>query len=232
MENRKMIRLSFGVRAGLILNHRRRLRGTLASLIVFLGAVATDAQCRADLVLLAPNLIVAPGSSGSFDVLVTSTGGTFAVASDIVELSLTGLSGVSFTGVSIATVTPYIYGANSATTQGSAFTFSSFPGTTFETFDFLFPSGAQTIAPGDTFGLVNVQYSVAANAILGASGALTFGPDTSLADATGNNVLFTPQSGSITIAGATIPEPSSVLMLAIGLAGVCCFRKKTVAPGR
>ena len=86
----------------------------------------------------APNITVAPGSSGSFDVLIASTGGSFDVALDIVELSLTGLSGVSFTNVSIATTTPYIYGSESATNFGSTFTSTTFPGTEFEVFDYLF----------------------------------------------------------------------------------------------
>ncbi len=190
----------------------------LAPAIVATIALGFGASCRADLVIEAPNLTVNPGSSGSFDVLITSTGGSFNVASDTVELSLTGLSSVSFTNVSIATATPYIYGALSATTAGSTFTFSTFPGTQFETFDFLLSTGAQTINTGDTFGLVNVQYSVAANATPGSSGTLAFGPDTSLADATGLPVAFTPLGGSITI--ASIPEPSAMILLAIGCAAV------------
>jgi hypothetical protein len=203
-----------------MLVRRRDLRFVLSLPIVVAITLATSAPCRAGLVIEAPNVTVAPGSSGSFDVLITSTSGTFSVASDIVELSLNGLSGVSFTSVSIATATPYIYGGNSATTQGSTFTFSTFPGNQLETFDFLFPSGAQTIGPGDTFGLVNVQYSVAANAIPGATGALTFGPDTGLADASGNNVSFTGQNGSITVFSAAVPEPSAVVLLTIGCAAV------------
>jgi hypothetical protein len=193
-----------------------------------------DAPCRADLVIEAPNVSVAPGSSGSFDVLITSTGGSFSVASDTIELALNGLNGVSFTGVSIATAAPYIYGANSATLQGSTFTFSTFPGTQFEAFDFLFPAGAQTINPGDVFGLVNVQYSVAANAVLGASGTLAIGPDTSLADAGGNAVLFTSQNGSITISTSSIPEPSAVILLGIGCAAVVVrsARKRPARSGR
>ena len=206
----------------------------LALPILVSVALGIDAPCRAALVIQAPNVTVASGSSGSFDVLITSTGGSFNVASDIVELSLTGLSGVSFDSVSIATSTPYIYGGNSATTQGSTFTFSTFPGTSFETFDFLFPAGAQTIASGDTFGLVNVQYSVAANATPGATGTLMIGPDTSLADASGNNVSFTAPNGSITISRSSIPEPSAVILLAIGCAAVVVrsARKRPARSGR
>jgi PEP-CTERM motif len=220
MENRK-------------LNHSlAHLRAVLATVLVAAVALGADVQCRAGLVIEAPNLSLAPGSAGSFDILITSTGGSFSVAGDDVELSLTGLSGVSFTGVSIATVTPYIYGADSATTEGFTFTLSTFPGTAFEVFDFFYPAGAQTIDAGDTFGLVNVQYSVAADATPGASGSLAFGPDTMVSDANGNIVTASTPNGSITIAGLSVPEPSSVLMLAIGLAGACYFRKRTVAVRR
>jgi hypothetical protein len=189
---------------------------TAVALAIALAAASWAAPaCRADLVIEAPDVTLAPGSSGSFDVLITSTGGSFDVASDTVELTLSGLSGVSFTGASIATITPYIYGADSATTTGSTFTFSSSPGTTLEVFDFLLTLGAQTIGAGDVFGLVNVTYSVDPGATPGASGTLALGTDTSLADAVGNNVSFTALDGSITIASA-VPEPTSVVLLAVG----------------
>jgi hypothetical protein len=234
MENRETVCASSRVRVDLNLVRGSCLRSLLAALVVVAAALGSGASCRADLVITAPNVAVAPGSSGSFDVLITSTGGTFNVASDTVELSLLGLSGVTFTGVSIDTVTPYIYGALSATTAGSTFTFSTFPGTQFETFDFLLSTGATTIGPGDTFGLVNVQYSVAANAIPGATGALTFGPDTGLADASGNNVSFTAQNGSITVFSAAVPEPSAVVLLTIGCAAVvaCSARKRSATSKR
>jgi hypothetical protein len=193
----------------------QHLQTALALAIALAAACWTGPACRADLVIEAPTLTVGPGSAGSFDILITSTGGSFNVASDTVELTLSGLSGVSFTGASIETITPYIYGAVSATTEGSTFTFSTFPGTTFETFDFLLTLGAQTISAGDVFGLVNVTYSVDPGATPGASGTLTLGTDTSLADAVGNNVSFTALDGSITIASA-VPEPTSVVLLAVG----------------
>jgi hypothetical protein len=198
----------------------RLCRGFGRAVLALAIALGINASCQAGLVIEAPNITVAPGSSGSFDVLITSTGGSFDVASDTVELSLTGLSGVTFTGVSIDTVTPYIYGALSATTAGSTFTFSTFPGTQFEVFDFILSLGATTISSGDVFGLVNVQYSVAANATPGASGTLAFGADTSLADASGLPVAFTSPNGSMTISTAAVPEPSGAILLAIGCATV------------
>ena len=79
---------------------------------------------------------------------------------------------------------------------------------------------ATTIGPGDSFGLVNIQYSVAADAVGGSSGALAFGPDTSIADPTDLPVALTAQNGSITVVTAAIPGPSSVALMAIGCAAL------------
>jgi hypothetical protein len=203
----------------------------LAVAIALATAHGIGAPCRADLVIEAPAITVDPGTSGSFDVLITSTGGTFDVAGDTIELSLTGLSGVTFTGVLPQANPPnsYIF-VDPASTQGGTFSFDTFPNTQFDVFDSEFgPLGFRAINSGDFFGVVNVQYSVAASAVPGATGTLTIGPDTSLSDSTGAGISFTSQAGFITIAASTVPEPSSVLMLAIGFAGVYCFRKKTYA---
>ncbi len=194
--------------------------------VLFLAALAAaflgaGTACRADgLLISAPGVTAAPGTSGSFDVTITNTnalgGASFDVASDTVELSLTGPSGVSFTGVSIATADTYIYGANSATNNGFDLSSSTFPGTTFETNDFLFSLGAQTIGPQQTFGLVHVTYTVDAGALPG-MGSLTFGSDTSLFDANGGPITdFTAPNGSFTIMTSSVPEPSSLILLALG----------------
>ena len=212
MPRARRLPLATGSRAGLAL---------AAVALVFLWS--GDA-CRAGgLLISAPDVTAASGSSGSFDVTITNTGSTSVdVAADVVELTLTGLSGVNFTGVSIATADTYIY-AVSATTQGSSFTYSTFPGTTLEIFDFdVSTTGFRAIAPGQTFGLVDVTYSVAPGSAPG-TGSLTFGPDTSLSDPTGANITdFSAPSGSFTV--TAIPEPSSLILLAVGAIAVS-FRR-------
>jgi hypothetical protein len=235
MEIRESLHSSCRVQAGSVLIRRRHIRAVLALPIAIVAALALglDAPCRAGLVIQAPNITVAPGTSGSFDVLVASTSGSFDVSTDTVELALTGLSGVSFTGVSIATTAPYIYGADSATFQNSTFTFTTFPGTQFEVFDYLNALGAQKVTPQNSpFGLVNVQYSVAADATPGATGTLAFGSDTLLTDANGNTVLAATPNGSITI--FAVPEPSAVILLAIGFSTValCAARKRSASSER
>ena len=192
---------------------------------VAVGFLWCGTACQAGLLISAPAVNAVAGSSGSFDVTITNTnaaGGTsYDIAADTVELTLTGPSGVNFTGVSIATADTYIY-AVSATTKGSTFSFSTFPGTTLETFDFDVSSlGYREIDPGQTFGLVHVTYSVAANAAPG-TGSLTFGPDTSLSGPTGQHHRFTTPPGSFTV--SSVPEPSSLILLAVGAAAVAIYR--------
>src|SRR5262249_16887387 len=69
---------------------------------------------RADLIIEAPNLTgVAPGSTGSFDVLLVNNnpagGASYDVAADSLGLSLVGPVNITFTDVSINTIVPYIY---------------------------------------------------------------------------------------------------------------------------
>jgi hypothetical protein len=191
----------------------------LAPAILAVIALGVDARCRAGLVIEAPSVTVAPGSSGSFDVLITSTGGTFDVAGDTIELSLTGLSGVTFTGVQpqMGASSPFSYiFAVPASTQGGTFSFDTFPNTQFDVLDSEFSLlGYQAIGSGDFFGVVNVQYSVDASAMRGAMGTLAIGPDTSLSDPSGNPVAFTTQNGSITI--SSVPEPMGLVSAVIGM---------------
>jgi len=214
--------------------HPTRRSGTgLVLMAVAAGFLWGGTPCQAaGLLISAPAVNAAAGSSGAFDVTITNTNGTngtsYDVAGDTVELGLTGPSGVNFTGVSIATADTYIY-AVSATTQGSVFSYSTFPGTVLETFDFDVSSvGFREIDPGQTFGLVHVTYSVAAGAAPG-TGSLTFGPDTSLSDPTGANIAdFTAPAGSFTV--SSVPEPSSLILLAAGVVAVSLCRARKRGP--
>ena len=72
----------------------------IVSFLVIAGA------SRADLVIQAPTIEASQGESGSFDLVIYSIGGTYQVADDPIELALTGLAGVKFTDVTIATTIP------------------------------------------------------------------------------------------------------------------------------
>ncbi len=151
---------------------RRGCRNMFRAIAVALAAILGGAvPCSAaGLMIEAPNLFAAPGSSGSFDLLLVNTnasGGTsYDVSSDQFVLSLSGPLGITFTGVSIDTVAaPYIF-VSSGTTQpgGLPLSTDSFPNTTFTGADteFAIP-GYRTLNPGDTFGLADVSYAVSSN---------------------------------------------------------------------
>ena len=211
---------------------RSRAGALIAALAV--GFLGSGTACRADgLVISAPDVTAAPGTSGSFDVTITNTnplvgGASFDVASDTVELSFTGPSGVSFTGVSIATADTYIYGATPRQTLGLTFSSSIFPGTTFETNDFLFSLGAQTIGPQQTFGLVHVTYTVAPGATLEAgvspsAPTLLYSMGRALPSPTSRR-----RAQRFTI--SSVPEPSGLILLAAGCIGSCLPSDEAAPP--
>jgi voltage-gated potassium channel Kch len=170
-------------------------------------------------VIQTPNLTVAPGTSGSFDVLLENTnaagGASYGVSTDSLELALSGSAGVVFTDVTINTIIPYIYSVSATTLPGSEpLNFGiTFPNMGFTVAD---ADGAspffQTVSPGDTFGLANVSYMVSPtftgrDTITIAS--LNVG--TSLSDINGNPIPFTAVNGSI------VPEPSALIQAATAL---------------
>lgn len=209
-------------------------RGQLAIRLLALGIGASflalffSPACRADLLIFPQSVAAAPGSSGSFDVLISNNGGTFDVAGDTVELSLTGISGVSFTSASISTTTPYIY-VNSATLNGGGpLSLDTFPNTHFTASDTEFAApGFRTVSSGAMFGLAHVDYSVASNASVGSVGSLVIGPGTSLSDTTGAPIAFTGSNGTFSVLSPAVPEPTSVILLAGGALGMLyVFRRR------
>jgi hypothetical protein len=92
--------------------------------VILAMSLGPAVSCRAaGLVIQAPDLTVAPGSSGSFDVLLVNTnaagGASFGVSLDSLELALSGPAAVAFTNVTIDTVVPYIYPISATTLPGS-----------------------------------------------------------------------------------------------------------------
>src|SRR5262249_7488457 len=89
------------------------LRWGRSAVLGTIAALGIAAPGRADgLVIPAPEITAAPGSSGAFLVLLTDTdpaGSTpYKVAGDSFELTLNGPAGISFTDVTTATeVAPY-----------------------------------------------------------------------------------------------------------------------------
>jgi hypothetical protein len=193
----------------------------LVGLAIHIGLAVT---CRADgLVIEAPSLTVAPGSSGAFDVLLVNTnavgGASYGVSLDSLELALSGSAGVAFTDVTINTIVPYIYTVSATT----------LPGSDPLNFGIAFPNGGftvsdsdggspffQTVNPGDAFGLANVSYTVSTT--FSGTDTITIASlnvGTSLSDINGNAIAFMAMNGSIST--TSIPEPSTLIQAATAL---------------
>ena len=216
------------------------VRHSPASAIVLglVFCVCDGSPCRANgLVIAAPILIVTPGSSGSFDVVLMNTnasgGASYDVSVDSLELALSGPAGVAFTDVTINTILfPYIYTVSATTLPGSdPLNFGiSFPNTDFAVADadgadpfFRTVNPGDIIRPGETSLIPSSSTFAGTDTITIAS--LNVG--TSLSDINGNAIPFTATNGSIT---SRIPEPSTLIQAAtailIGL-GALWRRRKT-----
>lgn len=208
-----------------------QIRLALTGTLLAIWAIGAN-PARADLVLSAPDLVVAPGSSGSFDLILTNIGGaaSFDVAAFSVGLSLVGDTGITFTGVTIATITPYIF-VSSGTMQPGADPLA--PGLTPTSFiaidsEFQLP-GFRTVNLGDFFGVAHVEYTVDAGATLGTR-TLQFTLATDITDNFDDLIPVSTLNGTITVAAA-VPEPSTLALAALGGIGLIAARRRIRRPG-
>jgi hypothetical protein len=185
---------------------------TLVS-VAALGLGVAPSAADAAAIIEAGSSTVAAGQSGSFDVVLTSTGGSFDVSGFSVELSVPANSGVTFTGASAITTTAgYLF----STLQTPPLTFSAFPTTDFVISDASVtpPDFFVTVAPGQTYGLGHVTYSVASGTHPGVipDSLLNLGTTTELLDVSDHVITSSVSNGSITVVGTSVPEPSSLIL--------------------
>ncbi len=196
-------------------------RAPLALALVLVASLWNVAACRASgLVIEAPNLVAAPGTSGSFDVLLVDTdpAGTagYNVAGDSLQLVLSGTA-VQFTNATINTVSaPYIFTKSVDGDFGFPLFTNTLPATVLMTSDAGDVAGGYpgytTVNPGETFGLANVSFTVSPT--FSSPESITFvltSGATSLSDRDGVPIPFTALNGSISsTVSMSIPEPSSL----------------------
>jgi hypothetical protein len=212
--------------------------------LVLLFTSGRAVPCRADgLVIEAPNVTAAAGSTGSFDLLLVNTnlagGGSFNVAADSFALSLAGPLSATFTDVSINTIVPYIYVTSGTTVPGGLpLSLDTFPNTQFTASDaeFALP-GFRTLNPGDVFGLGHVSFAIDPSTPNGMDSiVIASDATTSLSDIDLNPIPFTIANGSITVGALAVPEPAALTQAALAATiGVGAFwwrRWKQVATAR
>ena len=192
---------------------RGRLVGriTLAAVSVLILGLF-PAPTSAGLILQVANASAKAGGTGSFDVVLAATDGTFQVSAFSVELSVAAATGVTFTGASVDTMTaPYLF----TTLQAPPLTFATFPTTDFTASDSSMTSpGFVTLSgpPTETAGVEHVTFAVAAGTPAGAIPvSIVIGGNTQILDVAGNILASTATNGIITISSSAVPEPSSLL---------------------
>ncbi len=171
-------------------------------------AMLLSVPARADMVFSIESVTGAPGSTGTFDVLLTNTGPSDQnIAAFNFELT-TSDTNITFTDVTTSTTTAtYIFPSSAFGPDITTFAIDQ----SVEAGDVDDTLLGTDIAAGATYGLGNVSYSIDPGALNGEVAGIDFVayPQTSLTDSDGNNVSFTANSGTITVQTSTVPEPSA-----------------------
>jgi hypothetical protein len=196
-----------------------RALGVFAAALLFLA----PSPARAGLVL---NMIVAdssatPGSAGGFDVILENAPNStqdVTVGGFNFDILLANTDLVTLKGIDSNTASTYIF----ASTGSFGFLGNVLGGGIEVTGNDLAipPLNGVTLSPGQSFGLAHVSYQVAANAVGGTVPVplVAIGSGTALSDENGGSIAdFSTRAGAISIL-APVPEPSSMLLFAIGLA--------------
>lgn len=201
--------------------HSIRLRRVWLNAACAVACVMATGTARADLVLSMTPASASAGGSGSFDVVLTDTGGDFSVAGFNFEITTSGAD-VTFTDITINTVAaPYIFAGDSllaAPVTGSILENPPSTAQDAQAGDVTADFSSVAIADGDEVGLGHVLFTIAPDASPGLV-SINFGSATSLSDGQGNPIAFDSSAGTLTITGGTIatPEPATTGLLGLAL---------------
>jgi hypothetical protein len=188
----------------------------LVALLAVLVANPTPARCGTVLVMTVENATVAPGGTGSLDIVLANDAtatDSATIAGFSIDLTVSAASGITFTGASDVTGAPYIFAGNS---MGFLPTITS---SEVQANDFAAMDGT-LLAPGDpAVGLAHITFTADASAAPGTVPLtlIDYQAGTSLADTDGNNLDFTIVNGQITINGSAAPEPGALFMAATAI---------------
>jgi hypothetical protein len=201
------------------------MRNCSIPLMVALAALVLAVPAQAGgLVLKAADFDAQPGSTGSFLVTLTNTGTTAATLSGYEIQMTTDVVGLSFTSVSqpMPPDPAYVFaGGSGPTSSDFGPPLPTTPVTTFTAVDSsVASSGFDTLAAGQTYGVLRVDYAVAPTAPLGMGQVSFVSPGSSasdltqLADGSGGLIGFTATNAIVSV---VVPEPSGAVLLVLGL---------------
>src|SRR5277367_3318367 len=205
-----------------------KLLSSMAPAILAIAPLLLTIPAKGDIVLSIESVSGAPGSTGTFDVLLTNTGPSSQnILAFNFELT-TADTNITFTDVTTSTTTaPYIF-PNSL--FGPDITLSA-AAQSAEASDVEGTFNGTDVASGATYGLGSVSFSIDPGATNGEIAEIDISafPDTSLSDNNFNNVDFTTTSGTITVqtSSTAVPEPSTALPVAgAALLGASLLRRR------
>ncbi len=215
--------------------HRRPCWGLAIPAAIFLTLSLGAPSSGGSLSLTLDNFQPISSTTGSFEVDLVNTSGSSATVSDFsIELQLSGLAGVVFTGASMDTTAyPYIFAGVGA---GPPLSFSTVPTIEFTGGDSVFTGPPYYVTlpssgPGSTLGLALVSYDTS-GALPGTALINFVSAGTSADDANGAGITldYSTPAGQIVVSQSVIPEPSALVLLATALpcvAGVF-FRARAI----
>jgi len=217
---RKMLNIS--ICEAFCSRHRRGCWGLAIPAAIFLTLSLGAPSSGASISLTLDNFQPISSTTGSFEVDLVNTSGSSATVSDFsIELQLSGLAGVVFTGASMDTTAyPYIFAGVGA---GPPLSFSTFPTIEFTGGDSVFTGPPYYVTlpssgPGSTLGLALVSYDTS-GALPGTALINFVSAGTSADDANSAAITldYSTPAGQIVVSQSVIPEPSALVLLATAL---------------
>ena len=196
---------------------------------VLAGLLLFTAPASAAVIFSADSTFTSAGATGvSFDITLTNTGGA-AITVEVFGFEiLSSSTDITFTDATTGTVShPYIFTGHSL--FGPDIVTSS-PGQVLDASDFYdIPASGATVGSGVTVGLGRIFFDVSPSASTPQVVTVSFNAgNSSLSDPNGSPITINQFSpGTITIgAESAVPEPGSLLLMSIGIAGLAWRRRR------